>query len=205
MERLPPAPLPRGWAQERAARTRGWLAAQSPSRALRRAPVTPRRHVRRCAVGYALDQRLACSLRPIFCALGPFPAAMAMLSAASTLVRTGVIMPHRNSCLKRASPAPISHGAGLPYPRRTRDWDHAPALRSSTTLSPVSPQTNDAHDARMGRLSSSIEVRRSGSRCCRWRAPNGDRNVEPAKQHAHRHRAGQPHRPTGNNHARSLA
>jgi hypothetical protein len=83
-----------------------------------------------------------------------------MFSAASPFVRTGVIMPHSNSCLKRASPAPISHGAGLPFPRRTRDWDHAPALRSATTLSPVSPQTSDAHDASTGRLSSSIEVRK---------------------------------------------
>jgi hypothetical protein len=83
-------------------------------------------------------------------------------------------MPQRDTCTKRACPASASQGAGLPYPRRTRDWDHALALRSSTTLSPVSPQTNDAHDARMGRLSSSIEVRRSGSRCCRWRAQNGD-------------------------------
>ena len=46
-----------GWAQERTARTRGWLAAQSPLRALRRAAVTPTRNMRRRAVGYALDQR----------------------------------------------------------------------------------------------------------------------------------------------------
>jgi hypothetical protein len=83
-----------------------------------------------------------------------------MFSAASPFVRTGVIMPHRNSCLKRASPAPASQGAGLPYPRGTRDWDHAPALRSLTTLSPVSPRTNDAHDASTGLRRSSIEVRK---------------------------------------------
>jgi hypothetical protein len=102
-----------GWARERAARTRGWLAAQSPPRAQRRAAVTSTRNMRRRAVGYALDSAGACSLRPIFCALAPFPAAMAMFSSASPFVRTGVIMPHRNSCLKRASPAPVSHGAGL--------------------------------------------------------------------------------------------
>ena len=41
-----------------------------------------------------------------------------MFSAASTLVRTSVVMPQRDSCAKRACPAPLSQGAGLPYSRR---------------------------------------------------------------------------------------
>jgi hypothetical protein len=45
-----------------------------------------------------------------------------MFSAASTLVRTSVVKPQRNSCLKRVCPASASQGAGLPYPQRTRDW-----------------------------------------------------------------------------------
>jgi hypothetical protein len=78
-------------------------------------------------------------------------------------------MPAQKSCRGMSGCFPLTgrlestdilNGAELPYPRRTRDWDHVPALRSSITLSPVSPQTNDAHVARKGRLSSSIEVRR---------------------------------------------
>jgi hypothetical protein len=104
--------------------------------------------------------------------------------------------------------------AGLPVIERIEpcremphlDRDHALALRSSTTLSPGLARTNDGHDASTGLRRPSIEVRnRSGSRCCRWRAPNGDPNVQPAKQHAHRHRAERPHQPTGNIPARSSA
>jgi hypothetical protein len=40
---------------------------------------------------------------------------MAIFSAASTLVRTGVVMAQRDSCAKRACPASASQGAGLPY------------------------------------------------------------------------------------------
>src|SRR5580704_17019416 len=80
-------------------------------------------------MGNAVDQRLACSLRPIFCAFAPFPAAMAMFSAASTLVRTSVVMPQRDSCAKRACPASASQGAGLPYPPEK--------LRSGNRLEPL--------------------------------------------------------------------
>ena len=90
---------------------------QSPPHALRRRCGNSHRNLQRHAMGYALGQRLACFLRPISCTFAPFPATTAM-SAASPFVRTGVIMPHRNSCAKRACPASISHGAGLPYPWR---------------------------------------------------------------------------------------
>ena len=56
---------------ERAARTRGWLAAAQsprPASSLRNSHAISRRR----AIGYALDQRFACSLRPIFCAFAPF-------------------------------------------------------------------------------------------------------------------------------------
>jgi hypothetical protein len=55
-----------------------WLAAaQSPPRALLSSLRNSHAISRRRAIGYALDQRFACSLRPIFCAFAPFAATRA--------------------------------------------------------------------------------------------------------------------------------
>jgi hypothetical protein len=54
-----------------------WLAAaQSPPRALLSSLRNSHAISRRRAIGYALDQRFACSLRPIFCAFAPFAATL---------------------------------------------------------------------------------------------------------------------------------
>jgi hypothetical protein len=100
-----------------------------------------------------------------------------------------------------------------------------------TTLSPVSPQTNDAHDAITGRLSSSIEVRKyervmllaDGMRQTLFsdrkfypslscpvvertaKSMNRDSGVQPVKQNAHRHRAERPSSSDREYPARSLA
>jgi hypothetical protein len=122
---------------------------------------------RRRGIGYALDQRFACSLRPIFCAFAPFPATRA--SAARPPAGTGT--GGKDAPRGRVPSTPcVALGALLPHAIKLRDTinscapiimrsPHSPFLRTgvvmpnrdswASALAPrLSPKARGLHSSR---------------------------------------------------------